>query len=92
MELLHVDDGYKFEVPPEFEPEKSNRETVKDDLCEMVYFVAALYKLEMQKCKELTRKAISYILYVYCLLRDKEFKVSTSLNGQHIIGNAADVV
>lgn len=85
MQLLHVEDGYDYTAPPEFNPEQSTLEKVKDNLCTMVYFAAALDK-------KITRMAISYTAYVYRLLKDKGFTVSSNLNGQDVIGDAADVV
>ena len=71
LRRLHLADGYDYNSPKQFNPEVSKQQ-VKDDVCEIAYFAAALDKLQLQHCEKITRTALSYALYVYNILFDKK--------------------
>lgn len=68
--LEQASDGYDYNSPTQFNPEVS-RKQVKDDLCKIAYFAAALDKLQLHHCETITRTALSYALYVHILFDKK---------------------
>ena len=91
LRCLNLTDGYDYNSPAPFNPDVP-RQQVKDDLCEIAYFAAALDKLQLQHCEKVARTALSYALYVHDILFDKRAKVASSLNGQDVADDALEIV
>ena len=91
LRRLNLTDGYDYNSPAPFNPDVP-RQQVKDDLCEIAYFAAALDKLQLQHCEKVARTALSYALYVHDILFDKRAKVASSLNGQDVADDALEIV
>ena len=89
LQLVRLEDGYQYELPPSFKPNDSKKDKVgksklKDDMTSLVYFAAAANKLELDCIEKIARLGLSYCLYTYECLTDNKRRSSFVLNGSDV--------
>lgn len=89
LQLVRLEDGYQYELPPAFKPNDSKKDKVaksklKDDMTSLVYFAAAANKLELDCIEKIARLGLSYCLYTYECLTDNKRRSSFVLNGSDV--------
>lgn len=83
LEALHVEEGYDLAFPAPFDSSRS-LQCLWDEVCELVYFVSSAEHCQLQHISELSRKMLTYVLYVYNLHSQKTFSGTKKLHGQDV--------
>lgn len=91
LQLLRLKEGFLFKSPSTFDPE-TGQEQMKDDLCDLIHFAAAVRHCQLSHGEKVIGTTVSYAMFVYQTLFGGRFEDVIELQGDDVAGEILEVV
>lgn len=68
---MALNDGFNYNVPKPFDPNKCSKKNLKDHLIQTSFFAAMASRLGLEGCEEVACMAMRHMLFTYSYLYEK---------------------
>jgi len=81
---MALNDGFNYNVPKPFDPNKCSKKNLKDHLIQTSFFAAMASRLGLEGCEEVACMAMRHMLFTYSYLYEKLPNLEEPLNGRDL--------